>query len=73
MERGPRGHYKKVPVNIEDVVIDEKQSKDKRISSYVKQVKDPYQLKIDGVLVEMEYSDNGCSMQELVETVIGID
>lgn len=70
MKRGP---YKKVPVNIEDVQIDVSQSKDARIKSYIRQVKDPYQIKIDGVLVEMGYSDNGYSLQQAVETIIGID
>lgn len=70
MKRGP---YKKVPVNIEDVQIDAGQSTDMRIKSYIRQVKDPYQVKIDGVLVEMEYADTGCSMQEMVETLIGMD
>lgn len=70
MKRGP---YKKAPVNIEDVHIDAKLPKDARIKAYVRQVKDPYQVKIDGVLVEMEYADNGYTLQQAVETIIGID
>ena len=70
MKRGP---YKKAPVNIEDVQIDTRQSKAARIRSFISQVKDPYQIMIDGVLVEMEYSDNGYSLQEAVVMVIGID
>jgi len=70
MKRGP---YKKAPVNIEDVHIDESMGKDARIKSYLKQVKDPYQVKIGGVLVEMEYSENGYTLQQAVETITGID
>ena len=70
MKKGP---YKKAPVNIEDVQIDTRQSKAARIRSFISQVKDPYQIMIDGVLVEMEYSDNGYSLQEAVVMVIGID
>ena len=70
MKRGP---YKKAPVDIEDVQIDTRQSKAARIRSFISQVKDPYQIMIDGVLVEMEYSDNGYSLQEAVVMVIGID
>ena len=70
MKRGP---YKKAPVNIEDVQIDTRQSKAARIRSFISQVKDPYQIMIDGVLVEMEYSENGYSLQEAVVMVIGID
>ena len=68
-----RGPYKKAPVDIEDVQIDTRQSKAARIRSFISQVKDPYQIMIDGVLVEMEYSDNGYSLQEAVVMVIGID
>ena len=70
MKRGP---YKKVPVNIEDVQIDIGQSKPARIRSYISQVKDPYQIKIDGVLVEIEYSENGYSLQQAVVMIMGID
>lgn len=71
--RGPRGPYKKAPVNIEEVCIDVSKPKDQKIKSFVKQVKDPYQVRIDGVLVEMRYAENGPTMQELVEMVINID
>lgn len=70
MKRGP---YKKVPVNIEEVQIDESKSKDARIKEYLKQVKDPYHIKIGGVLVEMEYSEDTGSMQEMVEILVGMD
>ena len=70
MRRRP---YRKVPVNIEDVQIDTRQSKAARIRSYISQVKDPYQVKIDGVLVEIEYSENGYSLQQAVVMIMGID
>ena len=61
------GKYKKVPVNVEDVYIDPDTSKDKRIQSFVSQVKNPYLLKIDGVVVEMEYAAEGSTMRDVVE------
>ena len=70
MKRGP---YNKAPVNIEDVQINTRQSKAARIRSYISQVKDPYEVMIDGVLVEMEYSENGYSLQQAVIMMIGID
>ena len=73
MERGKRGPYKKVPVDLDEVYIDMAQTKEQRIKTYLNQVKDPYQVKIDGVLVEMEFAENGPSMEELLELAISID
>ena len=70
MKRGP---YKKAPVNLDDVYIDPEQTKNARIRSYLKQVKDPYHVMIDDVLVEMVYAEQGCTMQEAVETLTSID
>ena len=61
------GKYKKVPVNVDDVYINPDTSKDKRIQSFVSQVKNPYLLKIDGVVVEMEYAAEGATMRDVVE------
>ena len=68
-----RGRYKKVPVDIDEVMIDTGIPKKQRMASYLKQVKNPYKVKVNGTVVEMEYSDNGHTLQELVEIVIGID
>ena len=59
-----RGKYKKVPVDVDEVVIDPEASKKMRISSFLRQVKNPYLLKIDGVVVEMEYAENGPTLDE---------
>lgn len=59
-----RGKYKKVPVDVDEVVIDSEASKKMRVSSYLRQVKNPYLLKIDGVVVEMEYAENGPTLDE---------
>lgn len=73
MERGPRGPYKKVPVDLDEVYVEADRPKDLKIKSFIKQVKDPYQVRIKGVLVEMKYAEEGPTMQELVEMAIDID
>lgn len=73
MDRGKRGPYKKVPVDMDEVYIDMTQTKEQKVKAYLNQVKDPYQVRIDGVLVEMEFAENGPSMEELLELAISID
>ncbi len=68
-----QGNPRKTPVDIANVIIDMQMPKTARIKSYLKQVKDPYAVMIDGVLVEMEYTDDGPSMQELVDLAAGVD
>ena len=48
------------PVDVDDVEINLKETRDMRIRSFLKQIKNPYLMKIDDVLVEMEYQDEGC-------------
>lgn len=67
-----RGKYKKVPVDVDEVIIDPAQEKKKRIASFVSQVKNPYFVKIDGVIVEMEYRQNGETMEEVLELAMDI-
>lgn len=68
-----RGKYKKVPVNVDEIRIEADASKTKRIDSFLRQAKNPYLMEIDGVTVEMEYADNGWTMQQAVELAVGID
>lgn len=68
-----KGKYKKVPVNVDEIRIEADASKTKRIDSFLRQAKNPYLMEIDGVTVEMEYADNGCTMQQAVELAVGID
>lgn len=67
-----RGKYKKVPVDVDEVIIDPAQEKKKRIVSFISQVKNPYFVKIDGVIVEMEYRQNGETMEEVLELAMDI-
>lgn len=67
-----RGKYKKVPVDVDEVIIDPAQEKKKRIASFISQVKNPYFVKIDGVIVEMEYRQNGETMEEVLELAMDI-
>ena len=67
-----RGKYKKVPVDVDEVIIDPAQEKKKRIASFISQVKTPYLVKIDGVIVEMEYQQDGETMEEVLELAMDI-
>lgn len=68
-----RGSYKKVPVDLEEVTIDACQSKKARLRAYLRQVKDPYHVRIGGVQVTMEYAEDGGTMQQAVDTLTSID
>ena len=54
------------PVDVDDVEINLKETRDMRIRSFLKQIKNPYLMKIDDVLVEMEYQDEGCKVQDAI-------
>lgn len=69
-EKPKRRKYKKVPVDLDEVEINPHDSKEKRIRSFLKQVKNPYLVKIDGITVEMEYNEDGPTMQEAVEQLM---
>ena len=76
MNRGPDGRSrkrKKAPVNLEDVRIDESLSKKAKIRSYVQQVKNPYQMKIEGTLVDLQYTENGPTLQDSIKIIAGMD
>lgn len=54
------------PVDVDDVEINLKETRDMRIRSFLRQIKNPYLMKIDGVLVEMEYRDDGYEVQDAI-------
>lgn len=68
-----REKYKKAPVDVDEILINPGAEKKKRVASFLAQVKNPYLMKIDGVIVEMEYNRNGQTMQEAAELAIGMD
>lgn len=67
-----RGKYKKVPVDVDEIFIDPDVSKRARVSSFLRQVKDPYVMKVNGTVVEMEYAAEGMTMEETLKLMMGI-
>lgn len=65
-----RGKYRKVPVDVDDITIDPTASKKARISTFLRQAKNPYLMKIDGVAVEMEYTEDGPTLEEAVKQMM---
>lgn len=65
-----RDKYLKVPVDVDQIEIDSKESKEYRMATFLKQAKNPYLVKIDGVVVEMEYSKDGPTMEETVKQMM---
>lgn len=54
-------------VDINDIVIDEKLSKEERMLEYLKQIKNPYTFKVNGVVVHIEYDENGKTFEECMK------
>ena len=65
--------YKKAPVNVDEIYVNPDSVKKARIRLFVEQAKNPYLVEIDGVCVEMEYAEDGPTLQEAVGVLTGID
>ena len=57
-------------VDIRDVKIDRTLPVEERIMSYVQQIKNPYMFKVGNTVVRVSYTENGPSLQELVEQML---
>ena len=57
-------------VDIRDVKIDTSLPVPERIKSYIEQVKNPYYFRVGDVAVHISYTENGPSLQELLESYI---
>lgn len=57
-------------VDLQDIKINEKLSIDKRIESFIEQVKNLYCFKVDGVVVKVAFSEDGKSFKEQFEQMI---
>ncbi|MCI8587022.1 MAG: hypothetical protein HFJ49_00220 [Clostridia bacterium] len=59
------------PEKIEDIVIDTNLPITERIYNFLKQVNNPYMLKVGNVVIEMEFSDNSSlSPLECIDTAL---
>lgn len=54
-------------VDIRDVKIDTSLPVPERIKSYIEQVKNPYYFRVGDVAVHISYSENGPSLQEVIQ------
>ncbi len=57
-------------VELSSVVIDPSLSKEERLKSFIKQIKNPYKFKTNGVVVSVSYNESGPTLQELLEAYI---
>lgn len=51
-------------VDIKDVKIDRNLSREDRISDYIKQVKNPYCVQCNGIIVKMNFSQSGETLED---------
>lgn len=50
-----------------EIKLDVHKSKEKRIRDYIRQTGNPYRIRIGDILIDMEYTNGGRSLQELME------
>lgn len=50
--------------DIRDVVIDQTESKEKRMKSFIKQIKNPYMYKCGDIVVKTSFADTNISLEE---------
>lgn len=56
--------------DIKDVVVDKNLTKQERIDSFVKQIKNPYCFKCGKIVVGVKFADDGETMEEKVKQII---
>ena len=57
-------------VELTSVVIDPSLPKEERIRSFLKQIKNPYKFKVEGVVVSVSYNESGPTLQECLEAYV---
>ena len=56
--------------DIRKVRIDRSQTKEKRIAQYLKQVGNPYMVRVGNVKVKIRFADNGVSFEDAFEDLL---
>ncbi len=51
-------------VDIRDVKIDASKDRDERISDYIRQIKNPYCFRCNGIIVKMNFSQSKGTLEE---------
>ena len=57
-------------VDLQDVKIDQRLTKENRIKSYIKQVKNPYLFKVGDTAVRIRFTESGPSFEEKLLGII---
>lgn len=57
-------------VDIQEVVINQSDSKKQKIESYIKQIKNPYCFKVGKVIVKVSFTEGGGPFQEHLENAL---
>jgi len=57
-------------VDLRDVKIDQRLTKENRIKSYIKQVKNPYLFKVGDTAVRIRFTESGPSFEEKLLGII---
>ena len=57
-------------VDLRDVKIDQRLTKENRIKSYIKQVKNPYLFKVGDTAVRIRFTESGPSFEEKLLAII---
>lgn len=57
-------------VDIKDVTIDESLPKEERIADFIRQVKNPWYYKSEGVIIKNVYSQNGTDLEECFRQIV---
>lgn len=56
--------------DIRKVRIDRSQTKEKRIAQYLKQVGNPYMVRVGNVKVKIQFANNGVSFEDAFEDLL---
>ena len=56
--------------DLKDISIDRECPKKDRIGQYLKQVGNPYLVRVDGIKSKIRFADEGASMEELFEDML---
>ena len=60
-------------VDIRDVQVDASLPKFERIVEYIRQIKNPYHFKCGEFVVSVKYAQNGISLEDCLERLVGAE
>lgn len=57
-------------VDIKDVKIDGNLSREERIADYIRQVRNPYCVQCNGIIVKMNFSQSGGTLEDMLTSIL---